>query len=186
MKLMFWNSYLYRHICALTPASVRIRKTQIQNVDEMLVMRNNSCLKVGEEKAFCCENTPTDWNAEIRKYGMHKQEHSTKLCRSCSELLGLFWGLIFFLRKESELHFRGILQTFLIWQSHVWHWCYRYKTKFQRKVGQLRTRCGNRCLPLMLLAKFWLISVERQDVNARSVSHYMYFNKNNQSQNAFY
>lgn len=103
MKLMFWNSYLYRHICALTPASVRIRKTQIQNVDEMLVMRNNGCLKVGEEKAFCCENTPTDWNAEIRKYGMHKQEHSTKPCRSCSELLGLFGGLIFKERKWTTL-----------------------------------------------------------------------------------
>lgn len=94
LLLMFWNTYLYRHVCALTPA--RIRKTQIQNVDKMPVMRKNGCLK--EEKEVGYSVRLPDQRTEMQN-AMHKQEHSIEPCRNCCELMGFFGWAYFYGKK---------------------------------------------------------------------------------------
>lgn len=130
---MFWNSYLYRHVCALTPARVMIRKTGIQNVDEMPLTRNNDCLKVGEEEESSAARPPHQQTEMQKLGGMRCTSKSAP--RSCCEHTSWFGGS--FLWKESDQHFRGIVQSFLIQQSHIWCCYYRWKTKLQRKAGQL-------------------------------------------------
>lgn len=46
---------------------VRIRKTGIQNVDEMPLTRNNDCLKVGEEESSA--GRPPHQQTEMQKLG---------------------------------------------------------------------------------------------------------------------
>lgn len=143
---MFWNSYLYRHVCALTPARLRIRKTEIQNIDEIRLTRNNDCLKVGEEKAFAGRSPHQQ--SEIQKWGGMK-------CRSNSTPLQLWvCGLVgdLFFWKGSEQHFRGILWTFLVCHSHIWHCYYRWKTELQRLVSS-HSQKWKRMVPIKLLAK---------------------------------
>jgi len=136
---MFWNTYLYRHVCALTPARVRIRKTQIQNEDKMPVMRKMVVWRKGRSKVMQWDHLTNRLkcrNGEVCK------AQARALHWALQKLLwahGFFW-LGLFLWKESELHFRGIFQTFLIWWSHIWHWYSWWKTKLLRKAGQLRDR----------------------------------------------
>lgn len=99
LLLMFWNTYLYRHVCALTPA--RIRKTQIQNVDKMPVMRKKWLFEgTGGGKLFSETSWPTDWNAECNAQARTLHWALQKLLWAH----GFFW-LGLFLWKESELHF---------------------------------------------------------------------------------
>ena len=57
---------------------VRIRKTGIQNVDEMPLTRNNNCLKGGEEESSA--GRPPDQQTEMQKLeGMKCTSKSTPL-----------------------------------------------------------------------------------------------------------
>lgn len=120
----------------MTPARIRIRKTGIQNIDEMPLTKTNGSLKVREEESSA--ERPPHQRFEMQELGdMKCTSKSTppSIAEAAGEHAGLFGGLFFW--EENEQQLGGILQTFLICENHIWHCYYRWKTKSQKKAGQL-------------------------------------------------